>query len=207
MGRFVVFEGIDKSGKTTQIEMIYKYLKDKYGNVILIKEPGTTELGEELRQLLLNKSIKISPISELFLYLAARAQLIEEYIKNYKNEDIIILSDRYYYSTIAYQGYGRGLDVDMLLYLNKIVVNDYEPDYIFFFDIDNNTFIKRKGDKIDRIEKERIEFFEKVKEGYYFIFKSKKNVFYIDATKSKDEIFNEILKIFESKILGREERK
>ncbi len=178
----IVFEGIDGAGKSTQSKILFKLLKGKI-NTKLLQEPGSTEVGSYLRNLL--KSTKLNPKTQTFLIEASRNMMIEEHIKNF--EGVIIL-DRYYHSTIAYQGYGMGLDISFLKALNEFACTHdnifYKEDIVFLFDISPEEAIKRI-DKKDVYE--NIELLEKVRKGYLSLAKEH-NFHIIDATKPKEYI-------------------
>ena len=166
MGLFITFEGADGCGKTTQIELLDKYLKDKGYETLLTREPGARGLGVKLREILLNYDGEVSPNCESFLFLADRAQHVDCIIKPAKKEGKIILCDRHTDSTVAYQGYGRGLDLKRINYLNDIATSGMKPDLTIVFDIDAETSMQRVGKEKDRMESAGIDFFNKVRQGY-----------------------------------------
>ena len=165
---FINFEGIDKSGKSTQISLLVDYLKQKGYEVVQTCEPGGTRLGEKIERILLEPSTKeISGISELFLYLADRAEHVEKIIKPALEKGKIVISDRFADATIAYQGHGRELDIPWIEELNKRVTHGLSPDITFLLDISPNLAQKRSGSEgKDRIENEKISFHQKVRQGY-----------------------------------------
>lgn len=164
---FITFEGIDGSGKTTQIKLLSDFLESKGYEVILIREPGGTTFSESIRELLLNSKHSINRISELMLFEAARADLTEKIIIPALNKGKFVLSDRFYDSTTAYQGYGRGIDLNKIETLNKLGALDVSPDITFYLNIDIKTSEERsKARKKDRIESSGIEFYEKVVKGF-----------------------------------------
>lgn len=164
---FVTFEGIDGCGKTTQIELAYKLLKDLGRDVIKVREPGSTPLSEAVRNIILDKSLTINPISELMLFQAARAELTNDIIEPALKENKIVLCDRYYDSTTAYQGYGRGIDLDAIKHTNRLGSNGNTPDITFFFDVSwEISKARRKNDLSDRMEDQERDFFDRVSEGY-----------------------------------------
>ncbi len=156
----IVFEGIDGAGKSTQASIVFELLKEKSPK--LLREPGSTEIGNMLRTIL--KTYKLDPKTQTFLIEASRSLMIEKHFKNF--EGIIIL-DRYIYSTIAYQGYGFGLDTKLLKSLNNFVCEGYKPDIVFLFDIDPEIALKRLNRECDVFE--NIEFLKKVREGYLIL--------------------------------------
>lgn len=165
-GLFITFEGIDGCGKTTQIELLKEELEKKGYTVLLTREPGAKGLGEKLREILLNYDGEVSSNCESFLFLADRAQHIDTIIKPAINKGVIVLCDRHTDSTVAYQGYGRQLDLEQIYQLNKIATNGIIPDITFILDIDIDTSLQRIGKGRDRMENSGREFFERVRKGY-----------------------------------------
>jgi len=164
---FITFEGIDGSGKSTQIELLNQYYKKQGKEVILLREPGGTQLSEDIRELLLNKNYQITPETELLLFNAARNDLFTKIIKPALNQGKIILSDRFYDSTVAYQAYGRGLNIETVNFINQLATESTEPDITFYLKIDLYTSKNRNKNKTkDRIEKAGDIFFENVKNGF-----------------------------------------
>lgn len=192
MGRLIVFEGTEGSGKTTQINLCYEWLKNLGFDVIKTSEPGGTVLGQKLRSLLLeSEKGSICSKSELLLFACDRAQHIEEVIKPALAEGKIILCDRYIYSTIAYQYFGRGLSADLIETLNYIATDEIESDLTLWLDIDVSVGLSRK-DKPNRIEKEDISFHQRVREGYKFLADNIESFKRIDASLSKHQVFLDI---------------
>ena len=190
--RYIAFEGIDGSGKTTQAKRFYSYLQNLGYNVFYTKEPGGVE--GNLRELILNH--KWNKKSELFLFLADRA-LSSEVIKRKIDEGYFVVSDRSMYSTLAYQGFGEGLNLDFLIELNMFATGGLKPDVVFCFDIDLNT-MKDRVKKPDVIELKSREFFDRVRRGYISLAETEKNFFLIDGSKTEDEVFEEVKRIWES---------
>ena len=190
--KIISFEGIEGVGKSTQINMLYDLLVKKKFKVLIFREPGSTDTGEKIRNILLNLDDSISVFSELFLMFASRAQLIEEKIKN-ADCDFILL-DRYYDASLAYQGYGRGISINLI---NKIIkeLKCPEPDCTLLLDIDpKKGFARKANDKKDRIESSGLRFFEKVRNGYIDIAKISNNrIKIINAENSINEIHITIL--------------
>lgn len=170
-GLFITFEGIDGCGKTTQIELLKEELEKKRYTVLLTREPGAKGLGEKFREILLNYDGEVSSNCESFLFLADRAQHIDTIIKPAINNGTIVLCDRHTDSTVAYQGYGRELDLEQIYQLNKIATNGIVPDITFILDIDIETSLQRIGKGRDRMENAGSEFFERVRNGYIEISK------------------------------------
>lgn len=200
-GLFITFEGIDGCGKTTQMNLLASYLKEKNYDIIETLEPGGCEIGKKLRQILLHEEGFVANNCELFLYLADRAQHVEQIIKKNLQEGKIVLCDRFVDSTLAYQGYGRNGDLENLIYLNKIATLGLKPDITFLFDIDIETSQKRIGNVKDRLEKESLDFHNKVKQGYLTLAnQDKQRIKVMDATKTIEEIFEEVRKITDERL-------
>ena len=196
-GLFITFEGIDGCGKTTQINLLKEHLEKQGKKVLLTREPGAKGLGEKLREILLNYDGDVSPNCESFLFLADRAQHIDTIIKPAVERGEIVLCDRHTDSTIAYQGYGRGIDIKQIRMLNDLATSNMKPDLTFIFDIDIETSMQRVGKTKDRMESAGIEFFRKVREGYINISKEEpERVKLIDGTKNIDDIHKEVLGYF-----------
>ena len=181
-GKFIVIEGIDGCGKTTQIDELSKWLPnsgliDTRSKVITTREPGGSLLGQKLRRLILdnNKNNKPSSLAELLLYSADRAEHVSKIISPaLKNNDWVI-SDRFSASTLAYQGYGRKINLEIIKKIESIVCQGVYPDLTFFLEISpEESILRRKNEIPDRIESEGIRFLEKVNEGFKLIAKEKK---------------------------------
>jgi len=163
---FTSFEGIDKSGKSTQISLLVDYLKEKKYEVVQTCEPGGTRLGKEIERMLLESSVKqISGTAELFLYLADRIEHVNKVIKPALEKDKIVISDRFADASLAYQGYGRGLNIHWIDELNKKATQGISPELTFLLDIEPELANKRSKEK-DRIENEEITFHQRVRQGY-----------------------------------------
>ena len=163
---FISFEGIDKVGKSTQISLLANYLKEKKYEVLPTCEPGGTRLGKEIERILLGSSVgQIGDKAELFLYLADRSEHVKKVIKPALEKDKIVISDRFADASIAYQGYGRGLDIHWIDGLNKRATQGICPELTFLLDIDPELADKRSKEK-DRIENEEIAFHQRVRQGY-----------------------------------------
>ncbi|MCM1265129.1 MAG: dTMP kinase [Candidatus Gastranaerophilales bacterium] len=193
-GLFITFEGTDGCGKTTQIELLKKYYEEKGRTVLVTREPGAKGLGVKLREILLNYDGEVSPNCESFLFLADRAQHIDTIIKPAIQRGEIVLCDRHTDSTVAYQGYGRGLDLEQIKMLNNIATSGLKPDITFVFDIDTDTAEKRIGAQKDRMESAGLEFFKRVRQGYLEIAKQEpERVKVLDGTKTIEEIHNKLV--------------
>jgi dTMP kinase len=171
-GKFIVFEGVEGSGKTTQIQATAAWLQSMYGkdrSVIVTREPGGTELGREIRQLLLaDSSSLVSNRAELLLYAADRAQHVESVILPHLDRGDIVLCDRFSDSTIAYQGYGRGFDRAEIDRINQIATGGLQSDLTLWLDLDVALGLERAAlrGKPDRIERASLDFHQRVRQGY-----------------------------------------
>lgn len=195
-GLFITFEGADGCGKTTQFNLLKDYLENKNYNVVTTREPGAKGLGEHIRKILLNYDGEVSNRCESFLFLADRAQNIDVIVKPAIEQGKIVLCDRHTDSTVAYQGYGRGLDIEEINMLNNLATGGKKPDLTFVFDIDVETSMKRVGSEKDRLESAGIEFHNRVRNGYLELAKQEPNrIKVIDATKSIEQIHNEVISI------------
>jgi len=164
---FITFEGIDGCGKTTQLKLVSEYFSNKNIKTLIIREPGGTNLAEKIRDLLLSKSSDITDISELLLFAAARNSLVTNVIRPAINNGTVVLCDRFYDSTTAYQGYGRGLDLQQVELINKIATDGLKPDITFYLKISiEGANLRSSRRKKDRIEDAGNKFFENVLNGY-----------------------------------------
>ena len=180
--KLITFEGIEGVGKSTQINLVLDWLKTKGFSTKLLREPGSTIFGEKIRELLLSKDFNISAHTELLLMFAARSEMIKEHLMDSRED--FILCDRYFHASIAYQGYGRKLSLDLInLLING--VNCPIPDLTIIYDLDVKAGFKRKtNDVIDRIESSGINFFEDVRKGYQQLAKERSEVEIVDASES-----------------------
>ena len=184
--KLITFEGIEGVGKSTQINLVLDWLKTKGFSTKLLREPGSTIFGEKIRELLLSKDSDISAHTELLLMFAARSEMIKEHLMDSRED--FILCDRYFHASIAYQGYGRKLSLDLInLLING--VNCPIPDLTIIYDLDVKAGFKRKtNDVIDRIESSGINFFEDVRKGYQQLAKERSEVEIVDASESIESI-------------------
>jgi dTMP kinase len=165
-GYFITFEGAEGSGKSTQIRNAVTFLKKKGRPVVMLREPGGTRISEAIRGVLLDKKLKeMSPITELLLYLAARAQIVHEKILPALKLGKVVICDRFEDSTRAYQGFGRKISLEAIEEASKLVRGDLKPDLTFVLDIDIAKGLKRGG-RHDRIEREALSFHERVRRGF-----------------------------------------
>jgi dTMP kinase len=203
MALFITFEGGEGSGKSTQIRTLYRRLDQLAIPVVLIREPGGTLLGDRIRYILKQAcQVPISPLSELLLFNASRSQLVKEVIQPAIKEGKIVLCDRFTDSTIAYQSYGRGLDISSVKETNNIATQGVRPDLTFLLDVPPDTGLKRKRERAnDRFEKEAMDFHQKVREGFLKLAGEEPGRWtVIDSTLSRDEIASIIWEIVRAKI-------
>ena len=174
MAPFISFEGIDGSGKTTQITLLEKHLKSRDLPVVVAREPGGTEVGESIRQVLLHsRNAELRPLSELLLYYASRHQNLYQRILPALDAGYWVLCDRDADASMAYQGYGRGVDLSLIDQLNQMVISQHMPDLTVLIDMDPALAVSRardrnRHDSVDegRFEKESLEFYQRVRQGY-----------------------------------------
>ena len=206
-GKLIVFEGVEGCGKTTQIQLCSQWLESLNISVVLTREPGGTELGKDLRRLLLEKSPNkpVGEVTELLLYAADRAQHIEEELKPNLATGKYILCDRYTDSTIAYQGYGRGLNMSIINQLNQISTGGLESDLTIWLDVDVEVGLSRKRGQatLDRIEQETIAFHRRVQQGYTELAGSyPSRIMRVDGTSSQDIIQKSIQEILHNRLFS-----
>jgi len=194
-GLFIVMEGPDGSGKTTQINLLKEYLEEAGYECLITREPGGTVIGEEVRQLILNPEHKeMSPVTEMLLYAASRAQLVHEVIGPALEEGKIVISDRFVDSSIVYQGIARKLGISTVSAVNAPGIGIYRPDGIFFIDLSEAEGLRRKKEQknLDRMEQEGIDFHHMVSEGYRKVLSGRPEVMKIDGGRSIDTIQKKI---------------
>ncbi len=198
-GIFISFEGIEGTGKTIQSRLLYEYLKKKGYEVTLTEEPGGTRIGLKIRDLLLSVENKgMTPLAELLLYNASRAQHIQEVILPVMNKGAIVITDRFTDSTVAYQGYGRGIDLSIINSLKRTIAADLQPDITILLDLDVEVGLRRNRgiNKMDRLELEDIEFHKRVRNGYLEIAtKEPERIKLVDASEGIEQVHNRIIKI------------
>lgn len=188
-GKLITLEGPEGSGKSTQARVLYDWLKDQGHDPLLTREPGGTELGRRIRDILLETGQDISPAAEILLYGADRAQHVEKVIAPALRQGRIVLCDRYMDSTTAYQGFARGLGPDFVCQVNRLAVGEFIPDLTLLYDVPVVEGLKRKMTRsLDRIEMETLEFHEAVREGYLCIAETEARVRVIDARQDLDTV-------------------
>lgn len=202
---FITLEGIEGSGKTTQILQIAEHIKNKGNDCVITREPGGTAIGKQIRAILLDSNNKgLDPSAELLLYIADRVQHVQEVIRPALSSGKTVLCDRYFDATVAYQGIARGLDREWIDLLHKKVVENLQPDITILLDLPAETGLKRaweqihKGGRINsetRFEEEKIAFHENVRAGYLELARMEPDRFrIIDATKNEKNVHADVLK-------------
>lgn len=194
-GKFITFEGIDGCGKTTQLDLLAQHLTAKDIAVVKTKEPGGTQLGNSLRNLLLNDPIALNPYAEVLLFLADRIHHIETIIKPALSKGQWVLSDRFMDSTIAYQGYGRHIDLEWINKVADIQAMQLNPDLTFFIDLSAEESTKRILDKKkDKMESESLVFMQNVRKGFQALAQThKERIVSIQANQTIEQIAKEII--------------
>ncbi|MEI7694058.1 MAG: dTMP kinase [Chlorobium sp.] len=173
----ITFEGIDGAGKSTQIAKLVHFLTNEGVDVLTLREPGGTPAAEKIRAILLDNAHKVTPVGELLLFSASRAELVQEVIKPALQEGKMVILDRFFDSTTAYQGYGRGIDLVLLQSVISIATCGITPDITFYLDLAPEEALKRKfakssippafeREELDRMERSGVEFYQKVRHGY-----------------------------------------
>lgn len=192
-GKFIVLEGPDRCGKSTQAKLLVNYLIEQGKDVLLTREPGGTRTAEQIRQIVLQPGLNITPMAELFLYEASRAQHTEEHILPALEAGKIVICERYTMSTCAYQGYGRGIDLKIIDKLNKIATLGLVPDLTLVFLMSDKYFTER-GEYLfsDRLEQEDLAFRQKMRKGYLEMIKKTPNAYLVDADKHISDIQVEV---------------
>jgi dTMP kinase len=204
-GLFVTFEGIEGCGKTTQAELLRLGLEKEGRHVVFTREPGGTEVGERIREVLLDNRIRgMEPLTELFLYLASRAQHVQELIRPAIKEGAIVICDRFADASLAYQGAGRGIGTSRVLTLNEVATFGLVPDYTVLLDLPVELGLKRMSARLggrgqqDRIEREEMDFHVRVREAYLTLAQKSSDrisdrIEVFDGTRRKEELAQEIL--------------
>jgi len=197
---FISFEGIEGAGKSTQVKALAGYLRSKGYDVVETVEPGGTKIGDKIRELLLDPQNHMDPLAELLLYYSSRAQHVKEIIAPAINEGRTVITDRYTDSTVAYQGYARGIDLELINRLNDIVVPEMKPSLTIMLDLDVEEGLRRNraAHKEDRFELEAVEFHKRVRHGFHEIAKADpERIKIVDASVSSEEVARKIIEIIE----------
>jgi dTMP kinase len=208
-GKFIVLEGVDGAGKSTQAYLLAKYLSEKKMRVLPVREPGGTELGERIREILLDPGEdRMTTQCELLLYMASRAQLVGEVVKPSLENGHIVISERYLLSSLAYQGYAGGLATEAIQAIGAFAVMGLEPDLTIILDVDPEIGMRRDTvpgvvaeEQYDRIEKKGVEFQKKVREGFLGLAKfDPGRIKILDGSRSPKAVHQEIKKLVEGVI-------
>ena len=197
---FITFEGIDGCGKTCQMKLLVEYLQSQNKKVVALREPGGTDFSESIREILLRSKAKISSVSELLLFNSARAHLVESIIKPAISRGEIVVCDRFFDSTTAYQGYGRKIPLDKINFCNQLAVQGLVPDITFYLDV-SLEIAQHRSDKsdLDRMERSGDEFYLNVIAGYREIAALEPNrIKLIDAAGTIEHTYNLILESLKS---------
>lgn len=186
---FISFDGIDGTGKTTQMRLFVTWLEQRGYTVTACRDPGGTGLGEQLRDVLLQKSeLAICRRAEMLLYMASRAQLVDEVIRPALEAGDLVVSDRYLLANVVYQGYAGGMDVDALWQVGQVAVAHHHPDVVFVLDMPVDQAIARMDRELDRMESQGQEFMERVRQGYLAEAAKRAELVVIDAAGSVEEV-------------------
>lgn len=208
-GMFIVMEGPDGSGKTTQIDLLREFLHQKGYECIITREPGGTVIGEAIRSIILNPDHKeMADVTEMLLYAASRAQLMHEVIIPALESGKMVISDRFVDSSVVYQGIARGLGKETVASVNAPGIGEHCPDCVFFIDLSEEEGIhrKKKQKKLDRMEQESIDFHHLVSEGYREVLKNRPEVIPIDGDDSIENIHRQIRNEIEKRIKAGENK-
>jgi len=197
--KFITFEGIEGSGKSTQVKKLHAFFLEKNIDAILTREPGGTFAGEKIREILIDEKIeKLEAKTELFLNFAARIEHVEKIIKPSLAQGKTIISDRFFDSTFAYQGNAFGLDETLIEDVKKMAISDFAPDITFLIDVPVEAAFARIQTRADnnRYEKLGFDFHQKVRDGFLQLAKKNRRIKVIDGTKNQQEVFVEIISYF-----------
>ncbi len=203
-GIFITFEGPDGSGKTTQIKLLEKYFEEKGYDILITREPGGTDISEQIRSVILDKNnTEMDNVTEALLYAASRAQHVAELIKPALIEGKAIICDRFVDSSIVYQGIGRNLGIDFVKKINDMAIRGTEPDITFLMKVSPKVGLSRKfsSDECNRLDMEKLDFHDQVYQGYLELERLyPKRIIGIDASNSIEEIHGEIINIVNKKL-------
>jgi len=202
-GKFITFEGIEGSGKSTQIKKVLEYLTNQNYKVVLTREPGGTNLGKQIRNILLDKTEEKFPsTAELLLYEADRNIHLHNIIKPGLENNDVVICDRFFDSTTCYQGYARGLSLEMINNLNLLATEGLKPDLTLILDITvEESFARRKYKENDRIEQEKEDFHQKLRQGFLTMAKKEPERFVvINGLQGEDKVFEDIIQVILAKL-------
>ncbi len=192
-GKLIVFEGLDASGKSTQARLLARRLDEAGVDVVRTREPGGTPIAESVRAVLLEKRHReLLPFSELLLFMVSRTQNTHEVILPALRAGRTVVASRYRLSSMAYQGYGRGLDLDLIRRLNEAATSGTLPDLTFLIDVPPEYTMRRKADRGDRIEVESLDFHRRVRRGFLELTDGDPTVHVLDGTRSIEEVSNAV---------------
>lgn len=204
-GIFIVFEGVDGSGKSTQLELLNKYLQTRAIKTFTTREPGGTPVGERIRDILLDPTFtEIHERTEVLLYAAARAQLVAQEIWPKLDLGTVVLCDRYIDSSLAYQGYGRGMEIDFLVNINRLGSGDLQPDLTILLDLppEDGLARSRKARPADRLENEALDFHRRVRNGYLELSKQNNKLYLLLDARSPIGELNKAITAVVGGLLG-----
>ena len=204
-GKFISFEGIEGCGKTTQIALLSEYLKKHSVPHTITREPGGTAVGEGIRKILLHsETIHLTPASELLLFYASRSQNIQEKIRPALARGEMVICDRYYHASMAYQGYGRGIPLDFIQKLTDLVCHPFRPDVTFLLDIEPEVGLARarsrnhtRTENEGRFEAEDLDFYNRVRDGYLELASADERIQLIYADRPIEAVHRHILTLLE----------
>ncbi len=204
-GIFIVFEGVEGSGKSTQLKLLAHYLKQKGQPVVTTREPGGTALGEELRKILLHRQdLQIHPLAEVLLFAAARTQHVAEVIKPSLDKGAIVLCDRFTPSTWCYQGYAGNCNCDLIEEINSKATLGINPDLVFIFDLEPEEGFRRKGTREDRFENKDLKFHRRLREAFRLWAKNHPSVAVVlDAANPPEELHQRIVAVLQQRFPNR----
>lgn len=203
-GLFITLEGPEGSGKSTVIKLIEEYLKDKNIEFISTREPGGIEISEQIREIILNKNnTAMDSRTEALLYAAARRQHLVERVIPALEENKVVICDRFVDSSLAYQGYARGIGMDQVMEINRFAIDKYMPDLTIYLDIDPKLGLERisknKDREVNRLDLEKLDFHKRVREGYMILLKENPDrIKLIDASRGILEVFEDIKKLLKN---------
>lgn len=205
-GALITIEGPDKAGKTTQLEMLEKYAKKQKKDWIFTRNPGGTDLGNRLREIVLDCNEQISDMAELMIYIADRAHHVDQLLRPNLNEGKVVVCDRFIDSTVAYQGYGRNMDLKLINTMNHAVCKDIKPSLTVLLTVSDAVATSRGKDENDRLEQESKLFFVRVRNGYNHIAKEEPNRVKVINTDSlkPEQVHEKVIEFIEEHIKERE---
>jgi len=197
----ITFEGLDFSGKSTQVRLLADWLESRGRRALVLREPGGTEIGERIRSILLDRTnMHLTQAGELFLFSASRAQLVEDVIRPALADGVTVILDRYFDSTTAYQGYGRGIPLDVIHAVNRFATRGLTPDRTFFLDIPLEEIerrIRESGAARDRMEASGDDFYRRVRNGFLALAAIESRFIVVDGTRAVAAIHEEIIRTIE----------